>query len=165
MIEEYGMNYYSETTNNFDDWKYNLGSDPVIRFISRCKPKTETETDEEYEGKINYLVRMFYSVKGTTLVLEYLRYYLSGKLFTGITYEYSPEVLKITMEGLNSSIDPELFFKEQKEFLDALIYQGTKEEEISGNLKLTIEEKFANHSSANILVYKNITINNYEIRD
>jgi hypothetical protein len=71
MIDGY-EDYYEETSNPFDNYYYYLKNDDVKRFISLCLDETKIDSSQEYSEVLNYICRLFYSVKGTPLVFDYI---------------------------------------------------------------------------------------------
>ena len=63
MIEEYGENFYIDTTDSFENYYYYLKLDPVKRFLNLCISRSDLYSGQDYEVVINYLSRLFYSVK------------------------------------------------------------------------------------------------------
>ena len=67
--------------------------DPVKRFLSVMLINDET-------ADINYLTRLFYSVKGTIQVLNYLKKYLGLEM----SYTYETTCLKLNVERIELDI-------------------------------------------------------------
>lgn len=162
MINEYSITYGS--TNQYrqtslSDYQKTLSSDPVKNFIKLCISENNIREDEDYEEVINYLSKLFYSVKGTIKVFEYMSKFLNLDLDGDIIFD-SKEVT-INFKSLNVS-NESLFYNYLKLFLDSLICYTKLNTNIS-SIDLTIDGEFINYVGGNIRSYKNITTELYEI--
>lgn len=114
--------YLEDRTTAFDNYYYYLKVDPVKRFLHFCIDdwSEEEDRDENYESVIKYISKLFYSVKGTVKVLEYMQRYLNLKITNII---YSVEVLSFTIEEVTlTDIDEKIFYDALIDFLEALLY-------------------------------------------
>lgn len=156
-IEGYAE-YYEDYSSNFDDYRYFLKLDPVKRFLSLCIPQGDID-DDEYELRINYISKLFYSVKGTNKVLEYMKRYLSSLDIQGDII-YTINYIEINLG--NVCLDDEvLFYQCLDDFLKELLYF----EKISINsnvVNLKISSKIDNIINAGITVYSSFSPENYE---
>lgn len=152
MANEYAKIQKTEESS-FDNYKYSLKIDPVKRFIGTCLGNIENS--EEYESTVNYLSRLFYSVKGTIKVFEYMRMYLTNLNIKGdITYTVGQ--LDISLGDLNIK-DEEEFYQELNDFLNNLLYYGSVRTE-SGTIKLKVSTKIENSLSGGISTHKIFTV-------
>lgn len=112
----------ADSTDSFSDYRYTLRTDPVRKFLNLTYPSAWSEQDKE--NKINYLSSLFYSVKGTFKVLDYI-------IAFGILsdWEDRDSVNKITYSSRKISIhlksigtDKTLFCDYLEKFLCALLY-------------------------------------------
>lgn len=162
MIDSYESEYSSEVVqNSFDDYYIYYGSDPVKNFLKLCIPKSNIPEDQDYDEVINYLSRLFYSVKGTIQVFNYMIQYLPLSFDGEIIYDSK----EITINFKNLSVENEsLFYDLLRKFLDALIYYTRLNTNIgSGSIDLTIKSKFQNYVGANLKSYNKMTVMPYEI--
>ena len=162
MINEYSITYGSNNQygqTSLSDYQKSLSSDPVKNFIKLCISETNIREDEDYEEVINYLSKLFYSVKGTIKVFEYMSKFLELDLDGDIIFD-SKEVT-INFKSLNVS-NESLFFNSLKLFLDSLICYTKLNTNISSN-RLTIDGEFINYVGGNIRSYKNIIAKSYEV--
>lgn len=136
MINEYSK-YYVDALNPFDDYYYSLKSDPVKRFINICLTKESISTSQDYEEVINYISRLFYSVKGTIKVFDYMKKYLKLEFEGDLVYSTKYIEFKLINLTLN---DENLFYESLVEFLDTLLYYQELRININSiDLKLTGE--------------------------
>lgn len=164
MIEDYEEQYSSVVSTqqgSFDDYYIYYGSDPVKNFLRLCIPKSSLPDNQDYEEVINYLSKLFYSVKGTIQVFNYMIQYLPLDFDGEIIYDSG----EITVNFENLSVENEsLFYELLKKFLDALIYHTRLNTNIgSGSIDLTIQSKFQNYIGANLRSYNKMTVMPYEI--
>lgn len=154
MIQEYSK-YYEETTGAFDDYRYCLKLDPVKRFLNMC---IEENLDQDYESIINYLSRLFYSVKGTTKVFDYMKNYL-GLEFEGEII-YTTRYIEFTLKNLKVN-DESLFYEYLEDFLSALLY-FEEFRTTAKTIRLEIANKIENELSSGIVCYKSQEIEEYK---
>ena len=81
MIEEYESTYETPVSS-FSGYQSYMKIDPVLRFVSFCIKKGEDQSDSEYQAILDYVTRLFYSVRGTKRVFDYISRYL-GINFVG----------------------------------------------------------------------------------
>ena len=160
MIVEYSRKYEG-AIGSFDDYQIYLKIDPVRRFIGLCleeiygdKVKSGTMDRDEYENILEYLTRLFYSVKGTYNVIQYTKRYL-GLEFIDILY--TSRILNFTLQKIVGN-DISIFDEYFREFLFNLLYIEKLEYSIRG-LKQNIEEDLDFYGSLGIMTYKRFTIN------
>ena len=67
MVLKYEESYVSPVSS-FDDYQSYMKIDPVMRFIGYCIK--EVREDQDYQVVLEYLTRMFYSVRGTRKVFD-----------------------------------------------------------------------------------------------
>ena len=156
MIDGYAE-YYQETGGSFDNYYYYLKNDDVRRFISLCIEENTLDSSQEYSEVLNYISRLFYSVKGTPLVFDYIDKYLGIK-FKNIIYTaetISFEVEEIETYNINT------FVNSLRNFLSALLYYG----ELSSTLEminLIIKGEIHTNVSSGIIRYKEFIIEKIE---
>ena len=149
MIQEYASNYHENTTDSFDDYYYSLKNDPVKKFLNLCISEDSIGPDQNYEDVINYLSRMFYSVKGTIKVFDYM------KAFLGLNFEgdivYTTEYIEFNLTEISLS-DENLFYESLKGFLDALLYYQELRTNI-GSINLMLTGDIENYIGSNLTCY------------
>ena len=152
MIDGYAE-YYEETSGSFDNYYYYLKNDDVKRFITLCISKETLDSSQEYSEVINYISRLFYSVKGTPLVFNYIEKYLGIKLknivYTAETISF--EVEEIETFNINS------FVNSLRNFLSALLYYGELTSTIE-MINLIIKGEIHTNVSSGIIRYKEFII-------
>lgn len=146
MVAEYEANYVPPVTS-FDDYQSFSKIDPVLRFVSFCITKDQVE--EDYESVLEYVTRMFYSVRGTRKVFEYMRRYL-GIIFKGEPV-YTVKTLSFSIEN-SSEYDASLFNTYLIEFLNYLLYFESINYKPSS--ELTITEKLDFYCGIGLKTYK-----------
>lgn len=147
---------YQPDTNSFDSWRLSLTSDPVDVFVRMCVKEDEfiaTHKDQDYEVVINYLVKLFYSVKGTSKVFEYMKKYLNLSIVGDIIY--TVKTVEITFQDL-SVTDEEMFYTSLINFLNSLIIFEEVRTNI-GTIKLDIRDDITKYLQADLIPYKNYT--------
>jgi hypothetical protein len=154
LIQVYSDDYLEDRTTAFDNYRYYLKIDPVKRFLHFCINSWEDNSNgenENYESVIKYLSKLFYSVKGTIKVLEYMKRYLNLK----ITREtYSIQVLSFTLEEVTlTDIDEKIFYDALLDFLEALLYFKTADIKIE-LIKLYISNEPNNCIGTGIITYE-----------
>lgn len=153
MVQAYGdpeNPYYLEATGAFDNYKYCLKLDPVKRFLSLCIPESKyIDSDQDYDAVLSYLSALFYSVKGTLKVFEYMKKYL-GLEFQG-EIVYTTKYVEFSLKNLK--VDDESIFSEaMRDFLNALLY--FQEFIFNSNIiGISIESEIKNKLSAGIITY------------
>ena len=152
MIDGYAE-YYEETSGSFDNYYYYLKNDDVKRFITLCISEETLDSSQEYSEVINYISRLFYSVKGTPLVFNYIEKYLGIKLknivYTAETISF--EVEEIETFNINS------FVNSLRNFLSALLYYGELTSTIE-MINLIIKGEIHTNVSSGIIRYKEFII-------
>jgi len=192
MIVRYGQLYSEEEKDNYDDYRYSISGDDVLRFLDyvlpgydnleELYPRKLRESDEDWitrlksvddfanrfplsysdltadewiynlvqtrRNYISYLKRMFYSVKGTYKVLDFILDYdlfqtSKGKdlqepdISTKISY--SARSIEIVIEDLPAELDRDIFCEYLERFLCALLYFESLKITIN-NTKVIIED-------------------------
>lgn len=136
MITEYEENYVPPVTS-FDDYQLYTKIDPVLRFVSFCI--SEDQVEEDYESVLEYVTRMFYSVRGTRKVFEYMVRYL-GIVFKGEPV-YTVRTLSFSIED-RPEYDASLFNYHLVEFLNYLLYFESLNYNPSSDLIISEDIKF-----------------------
>ena len=159
MIEAYGQEYSDTTEDSFGDYQISQTSDPVKKFLEFCIPEDSIGEDQDYDEVINYLSKLFYSVKGTIKIFEYMSKFLNLNLDGDILYDSQ----EITMNFVGLNITNEaLFYNLLKDFLDALICYTNLSTNID-TVDLTIQNSFTAFVGGNLRSYKKIEVEPYEI--
>lgn len=157
MVTEYETNYYDPSAaGSFDRYQSYTKIDPVLRFVSFCIHREEEQTEEEYRIILNYVTRLFYSVRGTRRVFDYISRYLGIKFIGNPIY---------TIKSINFSIandtdwyDVSLFNSYLLDFLNYLLYYESISYKVDLGLKITEEKEF--YCGVGMLTYK---LHNIEI--
>ena len=156
MIEVYSTGYYEDYNTSFSDfYEFYLKSDPVRKFLSMMIEKKEGQSEEEYEDQINYISSLFYNVKGTPKVLDYIIKYLGNVInfdsSTPITYNGTYLTLVIDSISIR---DENLFFDSFLNFLDALLYFDRDNSMIKiKSASLIINSELKNYVDVNLINY------------
>lgn len=128
MYENYQENYYEDTETSFQSYYSNFDIDPVRDFIETNIGQYIKETDADYENVLNYITRMFYSVKGTAKVFDYMDRFFPGLKRSG-DIVYDGETLSLSLV-LDSALDNTVEFREGfSKFLQSLLYLGQGDED------------------------------------
>ncbi len=128
MISEYSKKYAGENDqDSFSDYRYSLRNDAVVRFLDYV---LDFSDDLVKRNVITYLSTMFYSVKGTYKVLDYITAYdLFGtgeksmeNVEEHVKITYTTQSLSIEIDDLPERFDRDLFCEYLEQFLCALLY-------------------------------------------
>lgn len=158
MIQEYA-NYYVESVNSFSDYYYfDLKNDPVKKFLKLCISEDSIKEGQEYEEVINYLSRLFYSVKGTVKVFDYMKQYL-GLEFEG-DIVYTTKYIEFKLAEISIS-DENLFYESMRDFLDALLYFRELRSSID-SVDLVLSGEISSSIGSGIVVYNKFIATPYE---
>ena len=145
MIRAY-YEEYSQTKeeDSFDQFRFSRRNDYVVRFLDYVIPTKyitteingETITVEDKttrETALNYLSKLFYSVKGTYKVLDYLIDYnilnadenwwnLNNLNNNKVDISYTARSIDVKVDKLPDGLDRELYCDYLEKFLCALLY-------------------------------------------
>ena len=119
MISEYSEHYYSDNSSSFNDYYYYLKKDPIQKFLSLCITKDNIAEGQDLEEVIKYISRLFYSVKGTSKVFDYMKKYLGLSISGNIIH--NSNYIEITLTSVNLN-DEGGFVDAFRDFLEALLY-------------------------------------------
>lgn len=137
MIEEYESTYETPVSS-FSGYQSYMKIDPVLRFVSFCIKKEEDQSDSEYQAILNYVTRLFYSVRGTKRVFDYISRYL-GINFVGEPI-YTVKSISFSIANNTEWYDVSLFNSYLVEFLNYLLYYESLNYKVDLSLKI-IENK------------------------
>lgn len=157
MIQEYSTNYYVSNTDSFDDYYYSLRNDPVKKFLNLCISEDSIGGDQNYEDVINYLSRLFYSVKGTIKVFDYMRSFLNLKFEGDIVY--TTKYIEFNLADITLS-DENLFYESMRDFLEALLYFQELRVNI-GTVNLILTGNIDNFVGSNLTCYNEFVAEPY----
>ena len=88
--------------------------------ITTIKLSLESQgIDPDDENTVNYLTKLFYSVKGTQKIFEYMHKYLGINFIGDVSYSINEVVFEIEEVTVT---DISVYIKTLKEFLSALLY-------------------------------------------
>lgn len=126
LYEGYLNFYYEVPESSFQNYYTSMGIDPVRDFVeANIGPELEGKEDLDYENVIDYVTRMFYSVKGTAKVFDYIDRFFPGIRRSGDII-YDGETLSLALV-LDSALDNTVEFRKSLlEFLQTLLYLGGK---------------------------------------
>jgi len=144
IVTGYGKKYSKdEDIDSFSDYKYSLRNDSVVRFLNYVVPGVDDFTlrfpklDQEEKivqlrnDYINYLTVLFYSVKGTYKVLDYITEYdlfqtSKGKESQGqdltTKIAYTTKSISIEIQSIPVTLDRDVFCSYLEKFLNELLY-------------------------------------------
>jgi hypothetical protein len=156
----YEDGYYEDFTNSFDDfYGFYLKTDPVKRFVemtAKIRESVESEEEydeEEYENIINYISALFYSVKGTPKVFDFIRSYLN------LDFDYVYDGLKLSFHIQRvDTTDEKRYTDCLKSFLQTLLYFNEEKLDIQiSYINLKVEEEIDSDLSFGLLLYREYT--------
>lgn len=166
MIEEYSRTQTQSSSDSFGNYYEALSEDPVEKFVRLAFTKERFEQGiktgsrsslnftpyQSYDEVIKYLTKLFYSVKGTPKVGEYITKYLIDT--ESIYYDGSKVGIYIDTIDLEDEGEWSSSFEG---FLNSLLYF----EELALNMKqvnMEIKEKLDNNLGSNLVCYKEFNI-------
>lgn len=152
MIVEYEKTYKDPTTS-FDSYQSYMKIDPVIRFIGFCI--SQENQGQDYQVILEYITRMFYSVRGTRRVFEYMSRYL-GIEFIGEPI-YTVQLISFTLKNNPMWYDISLFNRYLTEFLNYLLYYEKLSYSIEG-LGITVEDNLSFYCGIDVKTFKRYVI-------
>ena len=159
MIEAYGQEYSDITTDSFGEYQVSQTSDPVKKFLELCISEDSIGEGQDYSEVINYLSKLFYSVKGTIKIFDYMAKFLNLNLDGEILYDSR----EITLNFINLNVSNEaLFYNLLRDFLDALILYTRLNTNIDV-VNLNIKNDFTAFVGGSLRSYKKIEVEPYEI--
>ena len=151
LVTKYQDWYEESPTDSFNDYEYSLSTDPVRKFIKECIPEETWELeDQDYTTVINYLAKLFYSVKGTNIVFEYMKRYLNLTFVGDIIY--TSEHVEFGLTSLNTS-DETLFRDLLEGFLGALLFYSTLTLNIA-KINIEIDSTITKYIQAGAVTYR-----------
>lgn len=153
LISEYSSWYEEPATSSFNDYEYYLSNDPVKRFIKECIPEEtwDPEGGQDYITVVNYLAKLFYSVKGTpTLVFDYMKKYLNLEFDGEIIYEV--DCITFNLKLLNTT-DESLFLDLLKEFLSTCLLFSELNVNIA-IIQLAINSEITSYITGDVVTYR-----------
>lgn len=151
--------YSNNSLDSFNNYYYYLNTDPVNRFLHFCISSDDLVYGEDYESVINYISRLFYSVKGTYKVFDCMRKYLGFEINNLV---YTVKELSFTISEVTlSDIDESVFYNSLIDFLSALLYFSSVNIKIE-LIRLQISNKLKNYTGAHIVTYKEYITVEYE---
>ena len=158
IIEKYSEIYGDkESLGSFDYYYSYYSIDPVKRFIELCLDPDDYKEDNNYSDVVSYLVKRFYSVKGTSFVFEYMEEYLNFKFSNG--YHYSINEVIFEIDVVKTS-DLSLYIKTLKEFLSSLLYYGDLVATIQ-RAELSIDETITSCVDYNFMKYREFAVSEF----
>ena len=150
MITEYESKYYVAPQYSFSGYQSYMKIDPVLRFVGFCIKKEEDQSQEEYQAIIDYVTRLFYSVRGTRRVFDYISRYLGIK-FVGNPV-YTVKTISFSIENDTTWYDVSLFNSYLLEFLECLLYYESLSYKVDLNLNIQETKEF--YYGVDIMTYK-----------
>lgn len=149
MVLKYQEDYEPEPTS-FDSYQNYSKIDPVLRFTSFCIKREEGQDDESYMSILYYVTRLFYSVRGTRKVFDYMERYLGIK-FIGKPV-YNIKTISFSIAEKQDWYDVSLFNSYLLDFLNCLLYYENLNYKV--DLGLTITDDLDFYYGIGIKTYK-----------
>lgn len=143
---------YAEERGTEGEWKDNWidRNDPVIKFLRLVITEDMIDTStQSLDDVIVYISKLFYSVKGTSKVFEYIKRYLGLDIVGDI--KYSVDSLSLRISNV-SQTDETNFSTSLQEFLEALLYFREFHLEMDG-VEITIQSSISNNVGGDSLTY------------
>ena len=154
IYTKYSESYLEEPKSSMDDYRESLKRDPVKYFVSMCF--SEEELGERYSSVVNYISKLFETVKGTKVVFDYMKKYLNHYLDIQGDPIYTGQYINIQF-GQITVTDEELFYTSLRNFLSSLLVFEDLITNI-GDLGLTIKDEITNYVAADVICYKKYDI-------
>jgi hypothetical protein len=109
--------------------------DPVLRFVGFCIKQQEGQDQEEYQAILEYVTRLFYSVRGTRKVFDYIQRYLGIKFIGNPVY--TVKSISFSIANDTTWYDVSLFNSYLLDFLNTLLYYESISYKVDLNLEIT----------------------------
>lgn len=149
MVTEYESQYVAPQYS-FSGYQSYMKIDPVLRFVGFCIKKGEDQSQSEYQAIIDYVTRLFYSVRGTRRVFDYISRYLGIKFIGNPVY--TVKTISFSIQNDTTWYDVSLFNSYLLEFLECLLYYESISYKV--DLNLDIQETKDFYSGVKIMTYK-----------
>lgn len=159
MVVEYNKSYSKKSLDSFEDYYLHYSINTIKSFIelSLGSQEKSISKDNNREDVINYLVKLFYSVKGTPKIFEYMEKYLGIKFKGGIdNIRYTVNEVIFDIDEISVD-DIQTYIDSLKNFLSSLLYYGDLITEIS-KINLTIKDTINVSVITDIQKYKEYII-------
>lgn len=167
MISLYSSTYYEDYYSSFDDfYNFYIKIDPIKRFLNLVlsKEKFGNISEEGYEEYINYLATLFYSVKGTVRIFDYIIKYLASEDTFTIdpdTFFYNTSSLNIDISLRDTKLNGNLFYGCLVDFLDSLLYYNKEMSNINvKDLELVVGDEIKAYIGRNVTNYLEFDVKN-----
>lgn len=165
MVTKYAELNVDAQKGSLDYYYYykTLSYDSVKSFIGICMYYSDPDNSSRTEDNINYLTNLFYAVKGTDKIFDYLTRFLDIK-FENYVYDISTGELYINLDietynGIFKS-DEETFKNSFEKFLKALLY--VKNLSINVSIK-EVDNLLSINVENNLDLYYKVNYHNYTI--
>ena len=153
MIQSYSELYPESTElGSFDYYYSHYSNDFVKQFIKLSLESQGIDPDDE--NTVNYLTKLFYSVKGTQKIFEYMHKYLGINFIGDVSYSINEVVFEIEEVTVT---DISVYIKTLKEFLSALLYYYDLNI-IIDLMNLKVSEVLSVYYSASAQKYKEFSV-------
>ena len=139
MITEYESSYV-DPQYSLSGYQNYMKIDPVLRFVGFCVKQKEGQDQEEYQAILEYVTRLFYSVRGTRRVFDYIQRYLGIK-FIGNPI-YTVKSISFSIANQTEWYDVSLFNTYLLDFLSTLLYYESISYKVDLNLEITETKDF-----------------------
>ena len=149
MISVYESGY-KDPTSSFDNYQSYMKIDPVLRFVSFCIHQGEDQSEEEYRAILEYVTRLFYSLRGTRKLFDYMPRYLGIK-FVGDPV-YTTKSINFSIGNDTEWYDVSLFNTYLIDFLNCLLYYESLNYKVDLGLKIMEDKKF--YLGSGVMTYK-----------
>lgn len=154
IYSKYAEDYREEPRDSLADYRESLKRDPVKYFVGMCFD--EEELGDKYDDIVNYVSRLFESVKGTEKIFDYMKKYLNDYLDIQGNPIYTGQYIEI-MFGTLVLTDEEHFYTSLYNFLSALLVFENLVTNV-GTIGLTIKDEITNYVAADVVCYKKYDI-------
>ena len=137
IYESYRRSSYNQgSTGSFQYYYTSQGLDPVRDFVE-TNLISRIKNIPSYENIIDYVTAMFYSVKGTWKVFDYMGRFFSDSLEVAGDKIYNGEDLVINLVLENSLYNTVEFVDGLKSFLSSLLWIGNPEDD---NISISVND-------------------------
>lgn len=147
-----------EIDDSFESYNSYLANDPVETFVKFCLPKESIKVGD-YETVITYITHLFYLVKGTIKVIDFMKKYLNLKM--NEDFFYSPKKIRLSFKELNT-LNDSLFYDLLLNFLNELLYFNSSVINVSTS-NLDLKDSVENTIGCKMITYKTHQITEVEI--
>lgn len=157
MIETYNKEYSNFQVDSFSDYYEYYSLNTVKKFIMLCLNNLDIPKNNNLEDIINYLIKLFYSVKGSPQVFSFMKKFLGIKFKGDVSYTINS--IKFEIEEFSTN-DLQFFIDSLKDFLSVLLFYGDLRSDIK-IINLNLQDNIKLSMAVNIQKYREYDVEEF----